>query len=89
VQRVIWPLGNVHTHELVASLRSFIRKALDLDPVPADLAIPMQGPARPSNSNRGKGDREGAKGGGRGGGMGMGAGGGLASDDITDQHKGI
>lgn len=79
----------VHTHELVASLRSFIRKALDLDPVPADLAIPMQGPARPSNSNRGKGDREGAKGGGRGGGMGMGAGGGLASDDITDQHKGI
>ncbi|ACI91385.1 conserved hypothetical protein [Afipia carboxidovorans OM5] len=79
----------VHTHELVASLRNFIREALDLDPVPADLAIPMQGPARPSNSNRGKGDREGAKVGGRGGGMGMGAGGGLVSDDITDQHKGI
>jgi hypothetical protein len=84
----------VHTHELVASLRNFIREALDLDPVPADLAIPMQGPARPSNSSgRGKGDRDGAKGGGRGGGMGlgmgMGAGGGLTSDDVTDPHKGI
>ncbi len=38
----------IHTHELVISLRSFIRKALDLDPIPADLAIPMQGPTRPS-----------------------------------------
>jgi len=84
----------VHTHELVVSLRSFIREALDLDPVPADLAIPMQGPTRPSNSSgRGKGDRDGARGGGRGGGMGMGMGGGLggglAGDDAADHHKDI
>jgi hypothetical protein len=71
----------VHTHELVVSLRSFIREALDLEPIPAGLEIPMQGPARPSGSSgRGKGDRdEGRQGGGRGGGMGGGAlGGGLA-----------
>jgi len=35
----------VHTHELVVS-RDFIREALDLDPIPADLAIPLHGPAR-------------------------------------------
>lgn len=69
----------VHTHDLVVALRDFIRKALDLDPIPADLAIPMQGPTRPSAAGgRGKGERpqedsrQGA--GGRGGGMGMGAG---------------
>ncbi len=70
----------VHTQDLVVSLRSFIREALDLDPVPADLAIPMQGPARPSGSGgRSKGERgkEGAGGrAGGGGGMGMGMGGG-------------
>jgi len=68
----------VHTHELVVALRDFIRAALDLDPIPANLAIPMQGPTRPSNSSgRGKGERGkdgGTKGG--GGGMGMGGGGG-------------
>lgn len=72
----------VHVHELVVSLRAFIREALDLDPIPADLAIPMQGPARPSNSGgRGKGERgekESRSGsGGKGGGMGMGMGGGM------------
>src|SRR5690606_5278053 len=40
----------VQTHELVVSLRDFIRKALDLEPIPDDLAIPMQGPTRPSSS---------------------------------------
>lgn len=40
----------VHTHELVVSLRDFIRQALDLDPIPADLTVPMQGPTRPSGS---------------------------------------
>ncbi len=69
----------VHTHELVISLRNFIREALDLEPTPADLAIPRQGPKRPSSSGgRGKGERgnENARqgGGGSGGGMGMGAG---------------
>ena len=80
----------VHVHELVVSLRAFIREALDLDPIPPDLAIPMQGPARPSNSGgRGKGDREDSRqgGGGKGGGMGggLGLGGGLGTGfDIDD-----
>lgn len=70
----------VHTQELVVSLRAFIREALDLDPIPADLAIPAQGPTRPSGaSGRGKGGDDGGRGAGRGGGagaggMGMGAG---------------
>lgn len=69
----------VHTHELVVSLRDFIREALDLDPIPADLQIPHQGPARPApgSSGRGKGDREGSGRGGGGGGGGMGMGGGM------------
>ncbi|TWB37882.1 hypothetical protein FBZ91_107196 [Nitrospirillum viridazoti] len=72
----------VHTQELVVSLRAFIRQALDLDPIPPGLDIPMQGPARPS-AGPGKGpgksndDRQGDKGGDKnGGGMGMGMGGG-------------
>lgn len=75
----------VHTHELVVSLRNFIREALDLDPIPADLAIPMQGPTRPSSSGgRGRGERgnDGARQGARGrggGGMGTGAGMGLGA----------
>jgi uncharacterized membrane protein YgcG len=68
----------VHTHELVVSLRDFIRKALDLDPIPSDIEIPMQGPSRPSGSGgRGGGGRDGGgRGGGGGGGGGGGAGGG-------------
>jgi hypothetical protein len=68
----------VHTHALVVSLRDFIRKALDLDPVPGGLDIPLQGPARPSGSGGkgGRNDRQGGGGGGGGGGgMGMGGGG--------------
>ena len=68
----------VHVHELVVSLRGFIREALDLAPIPADLAIPMQGPTRPSGSGgRGRSERGGGSrgGGGGGGGMGMGGGG--------------
>ena len=66
----------VHTHDLVVSLRAFVREALDLDPIPADLTLPMQGPTRPASSGgRGSG-REGGRGGGGGGGSGMGAGGG-------------
>jgi uncharacterized membrane protein YgcG len=67
----------VYVHELVVSLRDFIREALDLDPVPADLGLPRQGPARPGGSGGGKGGaREGGREGGRGGGGGAGAGGG-------------
>jgi len=67
----------VHTAELVVSLRDFIRGVLDLDPVPANLEIPRQGPSRPSSGSKAKGDggREEGKQGGRGGGGGMGGGG--------------
>jgi uncharacterized membrane protein YgcG len=70
----------VHTGELVVSLRTFIRQALDLDAIPGDLSIPQQGPARPAGSGgRDKGDKgDGSKGGGTGGGMGMGGGGGMS-----------
>ncbi|MCY1284791.1 hypothetical protein D9M68_415390 [compost metagenome] len=63
----------IHTAELVVSLRDFIRRVLDLEPVPAQLAIPRQGPARLSAA-RGKGDAKagGAKGAGSGEGAGLG-----------------
>ncbi len=71
----------VHTAELVVSLRDFIRRVLDLEPVPADLSIPQQGPTRPSGA-KGKGDGGGGRdgkgeGGGRGGGGGGAAGAGM------------
>ena len=72
--------NSVHTHELVVSIRDFIREALDLDPLPANLMIPMQGPARSiSSGGRGKGERgnEGSQKGGGGSGGGMGTGGGM------------
>ena len=63
----------IHTADLVISLRDFIREALDLGPIPADVTIPLQGPTRAQGSGaRGKG--EGGKGGG-GGGSGAGGGG--------------
>lgn len=79
----------VHVHDLVIALRGYIRDALDLDPVPADAAIPLQGPTRPSGgggrSGGGSGrSSESGRGGGRGsggaggGGMGMAGGLGLA-----------
>lgn len=81
----------VHTHDLVVSLRAFIRDALDLDPVPPDAAIPMQGPSRPSGSGgRGKeGARDGARqggGAGTGGGMGGGMGMGGIAEDAPSHH---
>ncbi|HWJ88851.1 MAG TPA: hypothetical protein VNS12_12330 [Pelagibacterium sp.] len=73
--------GNpVHTGELVVSLRDFIRKALDLDPISADLQIPMQGPSRPSGSGGRGGGNRGAEGrGGSGGGAGAGGSGGAGA----------
>ena len=82
----------IRTDELVASLRSFVRAALDLDPIPDDLELPQQGPTRPGAGAAGRGGREGLRngGGGRGGGVGgaaMGAGLGLglgrAGDDVV------
>ncbi|WP_426270018.1 hypothetical protein ACN9MB_19915 [Dyella kyungheensis] len=82
-----------HTAALVVSLRDFIRKVLDLEAVPANLAIPKQGPTRIS-ATRGKGEGKGEGGGkGAGGGMGgMGAGmGGMGShaslDNDQDAHR--
>ena len=73
----------VHVHDLVIALRDFIRQALDLDPVPDDVVIPLQGPTRPASgggkgggSDRGQGGGGGGRGGGMGGG-GMGVAGGL------------
>ena len=40
----------IHTDELVVSLRNFIRKVLDLEPVPAESTIPKQGPSRTSGT---------------------------------------
>ncbi len=84
----------VHTHELVISLRDFIRDALDLAPIPSDLQIPAQGPVRPSSSGggRGKGERggegsRGSGGDGEGGGMGGGGmGGGFGMGGNADPH---
>ena len=67
----------VHTHDLVVSLRDFVREALDLAPIPADLQIPPQGPSRPggaSGKGRTDGDAKGGRTGGGSGGGGMGAG---------------
>lgn len=62
----------IHTAELVVSLRNFIRTALDLGPIPDDIDIPLQGPARTQGGSRGKsdGNREGGRNAGRGGGLG-------------------
>ena len=62
----------VRTDELVVSLRDFIRDVLNLDPVPAGLVIPKQGPTRTAGA-RAKGD--GGKDDARQGGAGKGGGG--------------
>ena len=66
----------VETAALVASLRDFIREVLELDPIPASVVIPKQGPLRPAGSGGGKGGgAAGREGGSRGGGGGGGGGG--------------
>ncbi|OAZ71191.1 hypothetical protein SRCM100623_02108 [Acetobacter pasteurianus] len=77
----------VHTHDLVVSLRNFVRQALDLAPIPSDLSIPIQGPTRVQASG-GKGkdggaEKAGGGGGGNGGGGGMQGGGDMA---MTGSH---
>ena len=78
----------VHTHELVVALRNYVRHALQLEPIPPDVAalIPVQGPTRPAGSSGGRGGsggREGGRGGGRGGAMGMGGGMAIGSAGIA------
>ncbi|QNP48863.1 hypothetical protein [Diaphorobacter aerolatus] len=79
---------SIHTRELVVSLRNFIREALNLEPIPADVRVPDQGPLRPSASGGAGGRRGGAGGGegtaggghgGGGGGGGQGGGGGMGA----------
>ena len=74
----------IETAPLVASLRQFIRAALDLEPIPAHITIPNQGPTRSStsggNARRATGAAGGtgaATGGGRAGGGGGAAAGGM------------
>lgn len=70
----------IHTAELVVSLRDFIREALDLGPMPKDVAIPLQGPTRTQGGaarGRGEGGGGGKGGGGGGGGGADGGGGGM------------
>lgn len=73
----------VQTAALVVSLRTFIRGALDLEPVPAGVAIPEQGPLRAvaggggksgGRAGGGEGGNQGKGGGGMGGAGGLGAG---------------
>ncbi|MCY1021600.1 hypothetical protein [Pyxidicoccus sp. MSG2] len=89
----------VGTARLVVSLRDFIRRALDLEPIPYGLAIPDQGPVRPGGGGKG-GDKGGGKGGGGGAGGGGAGGGGAGeagmggagvhadTDDPDDVHRG-
>lgn len=84
----------VHMDQLVVSLRDFIRDALDLAPLPADLAIPPQGPTRPSSASakaRSGGDAgagSGKGGGGMGGMGGAGMGGGMGLGPMMADHPG-
>ncbi|MDY0964573.1 hypothetical protein [Massilia sp. CFBP9026] len=64
----------IHTAELVVSLRTFIRAALDLDPMPDEVMIPLQGPTR-TQGGGGRAKGEAGGGGNRGGGMDGGGGG--------------
>jgi len=75
----------IHTADLVVSLRSFIRTALDLDPIPNDVTIPLQGPTRTLGSG-GRGKGEGEKAGNKGGNNG---GGGMSGDGTVGPGTGM
>ena len=67
----------VETASLVASLRNFVRDVLELEPIPASLAIPKQGPLRSFGSRDKAGGTAGGSGGGARGGDGGGGAGGM------------
>lgn len=80
----------IHTTELVIALRTYIREALDLDPIPEGTHIPSQGPARQlsgsgkggkDSEGKGGGNKDGGEGGGMAGMMSGGMGFGFAHDD--------
>ena len=73
----------------MTSLRDFIRAVLELDPIPASLAIPKQGPLRSLGSRDKAGSAAGGSGGGRGGnadGGGGGGGGGGMGGSLPAEH---
>jgi uncharacterized membrane protein YgcG len=80
----------IHTADLVIALRNYVRMALDLDPVPDGVTIPLQGPTRPQSSGgrggKGEGgrDQRGGAGGGAGGAGGGGGGIGTGVDGGRD-----
>ena len=79
----------IHTADLVISLRDFIREALDIGPIPAEVRIPLQGPTR-TQGGGGRGKGEGGGKGGGGGGMDGGGGGGMGGFGIkhrADEHE--
>jgi uncharacterized membrane protein YgcG len=81
----------IHTADLVIALRDFIREALDIGPIPAEVRIPLQGPTRTQGAaSRGKGEGGGKGGGGGGGGAMDGGGGGMGGFGIrhqADEHE--
>ncbi len=79
----------VETAALVASLRVFIRQALDLEPLRESLVIPAQGPLRVAASGGGKREPGGGRaGGGGGGGMAAGAGMGMGVGHAAGRDDG-
>ena len=82
-------IGYTDTQEAVKAHHiAYIREALDLAPIPADVALPDQGPTRPSASgSRARSNRESGGRGGGGGGMGAGGGGGGLGVILTDQDS--
>jgi uncharacterized membrane protein YgcG len=79
----------IHTADLVISLRDFIREALDIGPMPAEVRIPLQGPTRTQGAaSRGKGEGGGGGKGGGGGAMDGGGGGmGVGIGRRDDEHE--
>lgn len=80
----------IHTAELVVSLRTFIRAALDLDPMPGEVMIPLQGPTRTQGGGRGKGEAGGASRGaaGAGGASAEGGGSGVGAAAMMGRRNG-
>jgi len=82
----------IETAPLVASLRQFIRAALDLEPIPAHITIPNQGPTRSStsggNARRATG-APGSAGAAAGGGRAGGGGGGAAAGGMGGMGVGM
>ena len=79
----------VETAALVTSLRNFIRDVLELEPIPASLAIPKQGPLRSLGTRDKAGAAAGGSGGGKGGADGGGGlGGGLGGAPVSHHPTG-